>query len=150
MTDKLSKANKELALQHEQITQLSDELAIANKELAFQNEEKTKRADELVIADKELAFQNEEKTKRADELVIADKELVFQKNEKAKRASELVELVLKNQEIARQAEELRINAIKAINYEKKLKASFMETIGIARLLVECKRSLHSRAPRACW
>ena len=121
MTDELARANKELAFQREQITKLSDELAIANKELAFQNKEKTKRADELAIANKELAFQNKEKTKRADELAIANKELAFQ-----------------NELVAKQSAELQIASIKAINNEKKLQASFLETIGIARLLVELR------------
>lgn len=77
--------------------------------------------NELMKAYKELAFQNEEKSKRAAELVIANKELAFQ-----------------NEEIAKQAAELQTYAIKAINNEKKLQISFMETIGIARLLVELR------------
>ncbi len=93
---------------------------------------------ELAKAKKKLAFQHEQITKLSAKLSIADKELAFQKKEKAKRASELVELVLKNKEIAQQATELRINAINAANYEKKIQASFMETIGIARLLVELR------------
>jgi len=80
---------------------------------AFQNEDKAKRTAELVIANKELAFQNEEKAKRVAELVIANEE-------KAKRAAELV-----------------LSEIKAANAEK-LKISLMETIAIARELVELR------------
>ncbi|MEI7950837.1 MAG: HD domain-containing phosphohydrolase [Gammaproteobacteria bacterium] len=81
-------------------------LVIANQELAFQNEEKAKRAAELVIANQELAFQNEEKAKRAAELVIANQEMAFQNEEKAKRAVQLVILNVKLQESLMQTIEL--------------------------------------------
>ncbi|MDO8714435.1 MAG: PAS domain S-box protein [Polynucleobacter sp.] len=95
-----------------------DDLVIANKELLFQNEEKAKRAAELLIA-------NQEKAKRVDELVIANKELLFQNEEKAKRAAELL---IANQEKAK---------LEAVNNEK-LRVSLMETIGIARQVVELR------------
>ncbi len=68
----------------------------------------------LVIANQELAFQNEEKAKRAAELVIANQELAFQNEEKAKRAVQLVILNVKLQE------------------------SLMQTIELARQLVELR------------
>ena len=60
----------------------------------------------LVIANQELAFQNEEKAKRAAELVIANQELAFQNEEKAKRAVQLVILNVKLQESLMQTIEL--------------------------------------------
>lgn len=99
---------------------MQNQLALiqANKTLIFQNEEKAKRAAELVIA-------NEEKAKRLDELIIANKELIFQNEEKAKRADEL--------EIANE-EKVKLEAVN----NKKLHLSLMETIGIARELVEMR------------
>lgn len=141
MKDELSKAHQALVSQREQITKLIDELLIAKKELVFQNEEKIKRADELLSANKELVFQNEEKIKRADELLIANKERVFQNEEKIKRADELLiankERAFQNEVLAKQSVELQIALIKAINNEK-MQAAFMETISIARLLVEVR------------
>ena len=108
------------------------ELVIANKELVIANEEKGKRAAELVIADEEkakrvaeLVIANEEKAKRVAELVIANEELLFQNEEKAKRAAELV---IANEEKAK---------LEAANIEK-LHLSLMETIEIARQLVELR------------
>lgn len=95
-----------------------DELLIANKELHYQNKEKAKRAAELVVA-------NEEKAKRVDELVVANSELLFQNEEKAKRAAELDV-----------ANDLKAH-LETVNIEK-LKLSLMETIGIARQLVELR------------
>lgn len=69
---------------------------------------------ELAKTKKESAFQNDDKAKRAAELVIANKELAFQHDEKAKRATELV--------IA----------------NEKLQVSLMETINLARQLVELR------------
>ena len=60
----------------------------------------------LVIANQELAFQNEEKAKRAAELVIANQEMAFQNEEKAKRAVQLVILNVKLQESLMQTIEL--------------------------------------------
>jgi light-regulated signal transduction histidine kinase (bacteriophytochrome) len=74
-SDKLIKANKELAFHNRSKEKSAAELIIANKKLAIQNREIEKRAAELVIANKELAFQNQEKEKRAIELLIANKEL---------------------------------------------------------------------------
>lgn len=100
----LSIANKELALQDEEMESRAAELINANKELAFQNEEKEKRAAELIIANKELAYQNEEKEKRAAELIIANKELAYQNEEKEKRAAELS---LANKELKTAEEDIR-------------------------------------------
>ena len=108
------------------------ELVIANKELVIANEEKGKRAAELVIANEEkakrvaeLVIANEEKAKRVAELVIANEELLFQNEEKAKRAAELV---IANEEKAK---------LEVANIEK-LHLSLMETIEIARQLVELR------------
>jgi putative nucleotidyltransferase with HDIG domain len=57
-------------------------------------------------------------------------------NDKLDKANK--ELVFQNEEKAKQAEKLQFQTIRAINNEKKLQASFMETIGIARLLVELR------------
>jgi PAS domain S-box-containing protein len=75
----------------------------------------------LVIANKELAFQNEEKAKRVAELVVAD----------AEKAKRVAELVVADAEKAKRAAELVI-----IN--ERLQKSLMETIGIARELVELR------------
>ena len=110
-------------------------LVIANQELAFQNEEKAKRAAELVIANQELVFQNEEKAKRAAELVIANQELAFQNEEKAKRAAELV---IANQELAFQNEEKAKRAVQLVILNVKLQESLMQTIELAKQLVELR------------
>lgn len=153
----LEKAKRvaELVIANEEKAKRAAELLIANEELAYQNEEKSKRVDELKIA-------NEEKAKRAAELVIANEELLFQNEEKAKRVAELVianqekakradELVIANEEKANRAAELVlamevkakmvaelvISKLEAINHEK-LQRSLMETIDIARQLVELR------------
>lgn len=113
-----AKRAAELVLANEEKAKRVDELVIANEELLFQNAEKAKRAAELVIA-------NEEKAKRLDELIIANRELIFQNEEKAKRANEL--------EIANE-EKVKLEAVN----NKKLHLSLMETIGIARELVEMR------------
>ncbi len=148
-------ANKELHYQNEEKAKRVEELAIAN-------EEKAKRAAELVIANEELVFQNNEKAKRVEELAIANKEkaklavdlvianeeLAYQNEEKAKRVAELVianeekakrahDLVIAVEEKARLVAELIISKLKAINSEK-LQLSLMETIDIARQLVELR------------
>jgi HD-GYP domain-containing protein (c-di-GMP phosphodiesterase class II) len=145
----------ELVIANEEKAKRAAELVIANEELAYQNSEKAKRVDELKIA-------NEEKAKRAAELIIANEELVYQNEEKAKRVAELVianeektkradELVIANEEKAKRAAELVIamevkakmvaelviSKLEAINNEK-LQLSLMETIDIARSLVELR------------
>jgi PAS domain S-box-containing protein/putative nucleotidyltransferase with HDIG domain len=160
-------ANEELLFQNQEKAKRAAELVIANEELLFQNKEKAKRAAELVIANEEkakrvneLVIANEEKAKRVDELVIANEELLFQNEEKLKRASELVianeekakrvnelvianeELLFQNEEKAKRAAELVIadeekDKLEAVN-NKKLHLSLMETIGIARELVEMR------------
>jgi HD-GYP domain-containing protein (c-di-GMP phosphodiesterase class II) len=145
----------ELIIANEEKAKRAAELLIANEELAYQNEEKSKRVDELKIA-------NEEKARRAAELVIANEELLFQNEEKAKRVAELVianqekakradELVIANEEKAKRAAELVvamevkakmvaelvISKLEAINHEK-LQLSLMDTIDIARQLVELR------------
>jgi PAS domain S-box-containing protein len=117
-------ANKELAVQNDEMEKRAAELVIANKELAFQNDEKEKRAAELIIANKELAFQNDEKEKRAAELIIANNELAFQNDEKEKRAAELViankELAFQNDLKEKRAAELII-ANKELAFQNDLK-----------------------------
>ena len=145
----------ELVIANEEKAKRAAELVIANEDLAYQNAEKAKRVDELKIA-------NEEKAKRAAELIIANEELVYQNEEKAKRVAELVianeekakradELVIANEEKAKRAAELviamevkakmvaelMISKLEAINNEK-LQLSLMETIDIARSLVELR------------
>nr|WP_255531329.1 HD domain-containing phosphohydrolase [Polynucleobacter sp. UK-Gri1-W3] len=93
----------------------------AQHELIIANQEKAKRAAELLIA-------NEEKAKRVAELVIANKELLFQNEEKAKRAAELL---IANEEKAKRVAELEI-------IHEKLQDSLMETIVLARELVELR------------
>jgi len=130
----LAIANKEKAKRAAELMIANDELIIENKEKAMRvaelviaNEGKAKRAAELVIANEELAYQNEEKAKRVAELVIANEE-------KAKRAHDLVIAV---EEKARLVAELIISKLKAIHSEK-LQLSLMETIDIARQLVELR------------
>jgi PAS domain S-box-containing protein len=131
----------ELVVANEQKAQRAAELIIANEELAFQNQEKAKRVDELLIA-------NQEKAKRAAELVIANEELIYQSKDKAKRADELIianeekakraaELVIAMEVKAKMVAELVIFKLEAINNEK-LQLSLMETIDIARSLVELR------------
>jgi PAS domain S-box-containing protein/putative nucleotidyltransferase with HDIG domain len=146
-------ANKELLYENEEKAKRAAELVIANKELLYQNEEKAKRAAELVIA-------NEEKAKRVDELVVANEELAIQNKEKAKMADELLvaneekairveELMLANKQLALESDEKAKRAAELItaNTNKlelelvnrdKLHQSLMETIGIARELVELR------------
>ena len=112
------KRSAELLLANEEKANRAAELVIANAELAFQNSEKDKRVAELVIA-------NEEKAHRAAELLVANVELAFQNSEKDKRSAELV---LANEEKVR---------LKSVNNEK-LQISLMETIAIARQLVELR------------
>ena len=130
----LAKANEELAFQNKE---KSDRVA----ELVIANEEKAKKAAELVIANEELVYQNKEKSKRVAELVIANEEkakradeLMIANDEKAKRASELVIAV---EAKAKLVAELVISKLQAINNEK-LQLSLMETIDIARQLVELR------------
>jgi PAS domain S-box-containing protein/putative nucleotidyltransferase with HDIG domain len=108
----------ELVFANEEKANRASELVIANAELAFQNSEKDKRVAELVIA-------NEEKANRAAELLVANVELAFQNSEKDKRSAELV---IANEEKVR---------LKSKNNEK-LEVSLMETIAIARQLVELR------------
>lgn len=151
--EELLLANKKLLLQGNEKAKRAAELVLANEELAFQNSEKDKRSEELVLANQEkadraaelvianaeLAFQNQEKDKRVAELVIANEEkasraselqianakLAFQNSEKDKRSAELV---IANEEKVR---------LKSVNNEK-LQVSLMETIAIARQLVELR------------
>ena len=135
-------ANEELAYQRDQKANRAAELVIANKELAYQRDQKANRAAELIIANEELAFQmnekakrveeltlaNTEKANRAAELVIANEELAFQRDEKAKR---VVELLIANKEKAKKALELSLA-------NKQLQTSFIETIELARQMVELR------------
>ena len=135
-------ANEELAYQRDQKANRAAELVIANKELAYQRDQKANRAAELIIANEELAFQmnekakrveeltiaNTEKANRAAELVIANEELAFQRDEKAKR---VVELLIANKEKVKKAIELGLA-------NKKLQTSFIETIELARQMVELR------------
>lgn len=107
--NKLSSANKELALkvaeQARKATysiiatkRLTDELIAVNKELSHQIEERVKQSAELVKANQELVFQNEEKANRVAELAIAEEE-------KAKRAAELAII---NDELKSQIKKIEI------------------------------------------
>ena len=141
-------ANKELLFQNEEKAKRVAELVLANiekakrvAELVIANSEKAKRAAELVIANEELVHQNEQKAKRVAELVIANEEkakradeLVIANEEKAKRAAELV---IAMEVKAKMVAELVISKLEAINNEK-LQLSLMETIDIARSLVELR------------
>lgn len=148
-----AKRAAELVIASEEKAKRVHELVIANEELQYQNEEKAKRAAELVIA-------NEEKAKRVDELVVANEELAIQNKEKAKMADELLvaneekairveELMLANKQLALESDEKAKRAAELItaNTNKlelelvnrdKLHQSLMETIGIARELVELR------------
>jgi putative nucleotidyltransferase with HDIG domain len=117
----------ELMIANEEKAKRAAELVIANEELAFQNEEKAKRVAELIIA-------NKEKAKRAAELVIANEELAFQNEEKLKRVAELNAL---NEEKIKHVAELVLLKLKAAHNEK-IQLSLMETIDIARQLVEMR------------
>lgn len=114
-------ANKKLKFEAREKAKRAAELLIANRELAFQMNEKAKRVDELTIA-------NTEKANRAAELVIANEELAYQRDEKAKR---VVELLIANKEKVKKAIELG-------QANKKLQTSFMETIELARQMVELR------------
>lgn len=141
-------ANKELLFQNEEKAKRVAELVLANiekakrvAELVIANEEKAKRAAELLIANAELIYQNQEKAKRVAELVIANEEkakradeLVIANEEKAKRAAELV---IAMEVKAKMVAELVISKLQAVNNEK-LQLSLMETIDIARSLVELR------------
>jgi signal transduction histidine kinase len=133
-SEELIEANKEIAIQNEEIEKRSAELTIAHKELVFQNREKEKRADELSMVNKELDFQNNEKEKRADELVVANYELAYQNEEKEKRAAELViankELVFQNREKEKRADELSM-ANKELDFQNKEKGKRAEELIIA-------------------
>jgi PAS domain S-box-containing protein len=109
------------------LTQQNEEESRRTAALLAANHEKAQRAAELLIANKELAFQNEEKAKRVAELLIAN-------SEKAKRAAELV---IANREKTRRAADLAIAQLKAANSEK-LHVSLMETIDLARQLIELR------------
>jgi HD-GYP domain-containing protein (c-di-GMP phosphodiesterase class II) len=145
----------ELVLANQEKAKRAAELVIANEELAYQNQEKAKRVDELkiansekakraaelMIANEDLAFQNQEKAKRVAELVIANEEkakraddLIIANEEKAKRAAELVVAM---EVKAKMVAELVISKLEAVNNEK-LQLSLMETIDIARSLVELR------------
>ena len=82
-------------------------------------------ADGKVIGSSRIARDISRQRKAEDELVIANKELLFQNEEKAKRAAELL---IANQEKVK---------LEVVNNEK-LRVSLMETIGIARQLVELR------------
>jgi PAS domain S-box-containing protein len=124
--EKLTLANRELALQHEERGKRAAELIIANVELAYQNEEKGKRAAELIIANKELVYQTEEKGKRATELIIANTALAIENEKKERREAELVianlELIHQNKEKEKHAARLSItNKELAFQYEERKK-----------------------------
>ncbi len=127
-------ANKEKAIR-------AAELVVANEELAYQNVAKSKRVAELLIA-------NKEKAERAAELVIANEELAYQNAEKAKRVAELIvankekakraaALMVANTERDKRVAELVIAQLKSANSDK-LQASLMETIDLARQLIELR------------
>ena len=109
------------------LTHRNEEESRRSAALLVANHEKAQRAAELFIANKELAFQNEEKAKRVAELLIAN-------SEKAMRAAELV---IANREKTRRAADLTIAQLKAANSEK-LHVSLMETIDLARQLIELR------------
>ncbi len=153
--DALITAQKDLAVQKNEIQDLIRTLVTVKKELAVQYVEKAKRAEEFKIADKERVFQSEEKQKRADELAIADIELVFQSDEKSKRAAELeiadverafqnlikeqkvAELVIANDELLFQVDEKRKRAEEYILVQaefaisKKEKEALTDTLFVA-------------------
>ena len=140
-------ANKELALGTKERAMRAAELLAANKELAIQSAEKAERAAELVIANEELVHQAAEKAMRAAELLIANEKLALQSAEKAKRAAELVmtnkELALQSAEKAERAAEamlvMRITReAELVVANAKLQTSLLETIELARQLVELR------------
>ena len=155
---KLLIANKELAIQSAEKAQLTAELLIANKELAIQSAEKAMRAAELVIANKELAFETKEKAERAAELLIANKELAVESAEKAEHAAELLVanealvrqsaekaeraaeamLVIVNRELSRESTVRATREAELVVTNAKLQASLLETIELARQLVELR------------
>ena len=125
-------ANKDLAIQNQDLAQKVAEYLTAYKELAVQNQDMTSRAADLVIAKNALATQNHAMTLQAAELVtklvIANKELAVQAENKALRAAELIianqqlavhvanksqraaELVIANEELAFQVEQKVLRA----------------------------------------
>ncbi len=156
-------ANKELAIESAEKAMLGAELVIANKELAIECAEKAKRAAELVIVNEELDFEAKERAQREVELVIANKELAIESVEKAKRAAELIianeklaienvekakraaELVIANKELAIEGAEKIYRAAELVIANKelaivnaKLQTSLLETIDLARQLVELR------------
>ena len=126
--------NKELAIQNEDMARQAADLVTANKELAIQNHAMTLQAAELVIANKELAIQAELKALRAAELVVANKELAIQAELKALRAAELV---IANKELAIQAEQKTRRAAELVlaNAELAIQAEEKE-LRAAELLIE--------------
>ncbi|MER2538459.1 MAG: response regulator [Azonexus sp.] len=127
-------ANKELAIQNQDMARQAADLVTANKELAIQNHAMTLQAAKLVIANKELAIQAEQKALRAAELVIANKELAIQAELKALRAAELV---IANRELAIQAEQKTRRAAELVlaNAELAIQAEEKE-LRAAELLIE--------------
>ncbi len=146
---------QELLVANSEKAKRAAELIIANEELAYQNEEKKRRVEELLIS-------NNLKAKIAAELVVANEELIHQNNEKIQRLKELkiaveeknkradelseankkvihqsAELVHAIEAKAKLVAELVISKLEAINNEK-LQLSLMETIDIARQLVEMR------------
>ena len=127
-------ANKELAVQNQDMARQAADLVTANKELAIQNHVMTLQAAELVIANKELAIQAELKALRAAELVVANKELAIQAELKALRAAELV---IANKELGIQAEQKTRRAAELVlaNAELAIQAEEKE-LRAAELLIE--------------
>ena len=131
-------ANKELAIQNQDMARQASDLVTANKELAIQNHVMTLQATELAMANKELAVQAEQKALRAAELVIANKELAVQAEQKALRAAELV---IANKELAIQAEQKTRRAAELVlaNAELAIQAEQKE-LRAAELLIEKSRA----------
>ena len=113
-------ANKELAIQNQDMARQAADLVTANKELAIQNHVMTLQATELAMANKELAVQAEQKALRAAELVIANKELAIQAEQKTRRAAELV---LANAELAIQAEQKELRAAELLIEKSRAEAA---------------------------
>ena len=130
-------ANKELAIQSAEKAERAAELLAANKELAIQTAEKAMRAAELLIANEKLALQSAEKAKRVAELVMTNKELALQSAEKAKRAAEAM-LVIVNRELSRESTVRITREAELVVANAKLQTSLLETIELARQLVELR------------
>ena len=128
-------ANKELALGAKERAMRAAELLAANKELAIQSAEKAERAAELVIANEELVHQTAEKAMRAAELLIANEKLALQSAEKAERAAEAM-LVIVNRELSRESTVRITREAELVVANAKLQTSLLETIELARQLVE--------------